>query len=142
MNEARPILVLSPEADSGAAAALAQGLEGARTLTLEPPPGAGAMRIAEALVAAERAIAEAAPAAVVLWGSGPEAGACVLAAAKLGVPVARIGAAEEGPADDPAVLADLGGAIAESLADLTLRGDPEDALGEIRAWVETYTLSP
>jgi hypothetical protein len=101
------------------------------------------MRVAGALVAAERAIAEEAPAAVVLCGSGPEAGAALLAAAKLGVPAARVGAEAGQAAGDPAVLADLGGAIAEALAGLTVGGDdPEAAVHEIRAWAETYTLSP
>jgi hypothetical protein len=141
MNPSESILVLSPESHSGAAAALAEGLERSRSRTLEPPSGTGAMRVAAALVAAERAIAEEAPAAVVLCGSGPEAGAAVLAAAKLGVPAARVAA--DGDADDPAVLADLGGAIADGLADLTVSGDdPEAAVDEIRAWAETYTLSP
>jgi hypothetical protein len=143
MNPSASILVLSPESHSAAAAALAEGLERSRSRTLEPPSGTGAMRVAAALVAAEREIAEEAPAAVVLCGSGPEAGAAVLAAAKLGVPSARVGADGDRAADDPAVLADLGGAIADALADLTISGDdPDAAVDEIRAWAETYTLSP
>jgi hypothetical protein len=129
MKEPRPILVLSAKAE-------------ARVRALEPAPGEGATRVAAALVAAEGAIAQEAPAAAVVCGSGPEVGAAVLSAAKLGVPVALLGADEEGASEDPAVLAGLGGAIAVSLAGLTVSGDPEAAAGEIRAWAETYTLSP
>ena len=142
MNRSESILVLSPESHSGAAAALAGGLERGRSRALEPTSGTGALRVAAALVAAERVIVEEAPPAVVVCGSGPEAGAAVLAAAKLGVPSARVGG-DGDRAADPAVLADLGGAIADGLADLTVGGDdPQSAAGEIRAWAETYTLSP
>ena len=50
---------------------------------------AGALRVAAALVAAERVITEEGPGAVVLLGAGPEVGAAVLVAVKLGPPVAR-----------------------------------------------------
>jgi hypothetical protein len=109
---------------------------------LEPGGETGARRIAAALTDAERAIEQEGPGAVVLCGDGPEMGAAALVAVKLGVPVARVpGAGAEGDAD--AALADLGGPISASLADLTVPpgGDPERVANAIRAWLGTYTPS-
>lgn len=138
MNDAGDILVLAPADDSGRAEELAGRLGGARSLALEPAGGAGAKRMAAALVAAEAAIAEPRPGAVVLCGSGPEVGAAALVTAKLEVPLARVAAAPRGE-DDAAALADLDGQVAERLADISVEGeDGADRIADrIRAWLST-----
>ena len=142
MNDAGDILVLAPADDSGRAEEFAGRLGGAQSLALEPAGGAGAKRMAAALVAAEAAIAEpqggARPGAVVLCGSGPEVGAAALVTAKLEVPLARVAAAPRGE-DDAAALADLDGQVAERLADISVEGeDGADRIADrIRAWLST-----
>jgi hypothetical protein len=143
MNDAREILVLSAPGEQGPSEALAGAL-GAPVAALEPAAGDGAGRVAEALVAAERLLGERAPDALVLCGSGPEAGAAALVAAKLGVPTARVSAPSPGDTGDPASLADLDGPVAERLAGLVVPGggDPEQQASAIRAWLASYTSSP
>ena len=143
MNESPDILVLFAAGDPAAAEALGAQL-GARSRALGPAAGSGAARMAVALVAAEGVIAEEDPGAVVLCGRGSEVGAAALVAAKLGVPAARVSPGSPGAAGDPAVLADLDGAIAERLCDLVVPGadDAPRAADAIRAWLATYTLSP
>src|SRR5688572_20356938 len=138
MNQARSILVLFPDDRPEPARTLAERLDGAPARGLKPAGGSGARRIAAALVAAERAIEQARPGALVVCGGGPEIAAAVLVAVKLGVPVAwvrDVDASSGNATAGESALADLGGPVAESLADLSVHasGDPEREAAEIRA---------
>jgi len=143
MNDVSEVLVLFAAGDFAVAEALGRHGGAHRSRALEPAGGSGAARVAAALVAAERVIEEEDPGAVVLCGPGPEVGTAALVAAKLGVPVARVTVDSAASGNDPAVLADLDGRIAERLCDLVVPGgDDARVADEIRAWLATYTLSP
>jgi hypothetical protein len=144
MNDTPKTLILCPVGPSAAAEALGRALDDAPVRELESPGGAGALRMAGAVTAAERAVAAESPGAVVLCGEGPEVGAAALVAAKLGVPLARLSAQAPSKGAAPADLADLDTAIADLLADLVVPAgvDAEAAADAIRAWLHTYTLSP
>ena len=139
MNDTRDVLVLSAPGAREAFDALAEALGASPGAELETASGEGAGRVAEALVAAERLLAARDPDALVLCGSGPEAGAAALVAAKLGLPTARVTVPDSGTGEDPASLADLDGPVAERLADLVVPGgeDRERQSSAIRAWLST-----
>jgi UDP-N-acetylglucosamine 2-epimerase len=119
-------------------------------------------RMAAALIAAEEMLVAQRPDALVLCGEGGEVAAAALAAVKLGIPQARVGAGmrtgERGDPDeiDRAIADRVSGLLLcaddEAAASLAREGlaeaarvvgevteDPGPAADEIRAWLDTYT---
>jgi UDP-N-acetylglucosamine 2-epimerase (non-hydrolysing) len=124
-------LVLSPPDRAGLRDGLAGLLDQAAGGELSTTSdGAGAGRIAAAVLAAESLLGERRPTAIVLCGEGPEVAATALVAVKLGIPQARIGAGSRvGDRHDPG---EIDRRIADRLCDLLMCED-DAALANLRA---------
>jgi UDP-N-acetylglucosamine 2-epimerase len=162
-------LALSGLNGSTPAAALASRLRGGGDEVLEHALEVSAEsrsgRIAAALIAAEELLTAQRPDALLLCGEGGEVAGAALAAVKLGIPQARVGAGmrtgERTDADEiDRAIADRASDILlcadhealrrlarEGLAEQTrvvgdVTDDPGAAVDEIRAWLGTYTSGP